>query len=208
MDALDRLSTGEKIAGLSAILLFVFMFFNWFGVEVSGVAGFSGSIGEDGNAWDWLDFIPIVLVITIIAALAMVGLRLADSVAEPIIPMSILVTVLGGLSVLLILYRIIDPPGGSETLGVEVDVTRKLGVFLGLIAAGGITFGGYRTMQEEGTTFGDTADRLGGGGPGPGGPGNSGPSGGPPPPPPPPPSQQPPPPPPPQQSPPPPPPSG
>jgi hypothetical protein len=207
MDALDRLSTGEKIVGVSAILLFVFMFFDWFGVEVSGVSGFSGSLPDaSGNAWDWLDFIPIVLVITVIAALAMVGLRLADSVAEPIVPMSILVTVLGGISVLLILYRIIDPPGGGETLGVEVDVTRKLGVFLGLIAAGLVTYGGYRTMQEEGTTFGDAADRLGGdGGPGPSGHGDSGQSGGAPPPPPPP-SQQPPPPPPSSQQPPPPPP--
>jgi hypothetical protein len=200
MDALDRLSTGEKIVGVSAILLFIFMFFDWFGVEVSGVSGFEGAIPDaSGNAWDWLDFIPIILVITVIAALVMVGLRLADSVAEPAIPMSILVTVLGGLSVLLILYRIIDPPGSSEALGgVEVDVTRKLGVFLGLIAAGLVTYGGYRTMQEEGTTFGDAADRLGGDGPGPGdrGSGGAGPSGGPPPPPPPSSGQQPPPPPP------------
>ena len=32
----DKLNTGEKIAGVSAILLFVFMFFDWFGVEISG----------------------------------------------------------------------------------------------------------------------------------------------------------------------------
>ncbi len=32
----DKLNTGEKIAGVSAILLFIFMFFDWFAVEVSG----------------------------------------------------------------------------------------------------------------------------------------------------------------------------
>ena len=37
----DKLNTGEKIAGVSAVLLFIFMFFDWFGVEVSGAAGFS-----------------------------------------------------------------------------------------------------------------------------------------------------------------------
>jgi hypothetical protein len=194
MDALDRLSTGEKIAGVSAILLFIFMFFDWFGVEVSGVAGFSGSVGEGGNAWDALDLIPIVLIIAIITTLAMTALRLTDSTFEPAIPMSIVVTVLGAISALLVLYRIIDPPSIGEFPGIEVDVTRKLGIFLSLLAAGGIAYGGYRTMQEEGATFGDAADRLGSGGGGPG-PGDSGPSGGPPPPPPPPPSQQPPPPP-------------
>ena len=46
------------------------MFFDWFGVEVSGVGGFSGSVpGGGGSAWDALDFIPIILVITIVAAL-------------------------------------------------------------------------------------------------------------------------------------------
>jgi len=93
------------------------------------------------------------------------------------------------LAVLLILYRIIDPPGSESVAGVSVDVTLKLGIFLGLISAAGIAYGGYSAMREEGTTFGDAADRLSNG------PGDSQPpAGGPPPPPS---SQQPPPPPPP-----------
>ncbi len=165
MDHLDKLGPGEKIAGGSAILLFIFMFFDWFGVEVSGVGGFSGSVpGGGGSAWDALDFIPIILVITIIAALVMIGLRLADSPYEPSVPMSTIVTALGVISVLLILFRIIDPPSFASFGGVSVDATLSVGIFLGLIAAGGIAFGGYSTMKEEGITFGDAADRLSGGG--------------------------------------------
>jgi hypothetical protein len=185
MEHLDKLSPGEKIAGGSAIALFIFMFINWFGAEVSGVSGFSGSVsGEAGNAWDTLDFIPIVLLVTVIAALVMAGLRLADSAYEPPVPMSTLVTVLGVISVLLILFRIVDPPTFASFGGVSVDATLSVGIFLGLIAAGGIAYGGYSTMREEGITFGDTADRLSSGGSTP---------------PPPPPSSQTPPPPPPQQ---------
>jgi hypothetical protein len=165
MDHLDKLSPGEKIAGGSAILLFVFMFFNWFGAEVSGVNGFSGTVsGAAGNAWDTLDFIPIVLLVTVIAALVMAGLRLADSAYEPPIPMSTLVTVLGVISVLLILFRIIDPPSFGSFGGVSVDGTLEIGIFLGLIASAGIAYGGYRGMQEEGSTFSGTADKLSGGG--------------------------------------------
>lgn len=161
MEHLDKLSPGEKIAGGSAILLFIFMFFEWFGVEVSGVGGFSGSVpGGGGNAWDALDFIPIVLLITIVAALVMAGLRLADSTFEPSVPMSTIVTALGVISVLLILFRIVFPPSFGDFGGVSVDATLSLGIFLGLIAAGGIAFGGYSTMKEEGITFGDAADRL------------------------------------------------
>ena len=165
MEHLDKLSPGEKIAGGSAIALFIFMFFNWFGAEVSGVSGFSGSVsGSAGNAWDTLDFIPIILLITIIAALVMVGLRLADSTYEPPVPMSTIVTVLGAISVLLVLFRIIVPPTFASFGGVSVDATLSIGIFLGLIAAGGIAYGGYSTMREEGITFGDTADRLSSGG--------------------------------------------
>ena len=165
MDHLDKLSPGEKIAGGSAILLFIFMFFDWFGVEVSGINGFSGSVpGSGGSAWDALEFIPIVLVITIVAALVMAGLRLADSPYEPSVPMSTVVTVLGVVSVLLILFRIIDPPSFGSYGGVSVDATLDIGIFLGLISAAGIAYGGYSTMKEEGITFGDAADRLSGGG--------------------------------------------
>jgi hypothetical protein len=199
MDA-DKLSTGEKVAAVSAILLFIFMFFTWFGVEVSGAGGFSGSVpGAGGSAWDALDFIPIILMITIIAALAVATLRLTDSTYEPPVSMNAVVAALGGFSVLLILFRIIDPPSFGSFGGVSVDGTLEIGIFLGLIAAAGIAYGGYMAMKEEGTSFGDTADRLSGGSSG-------GPSAGPPPPPPPPPPASPPPPPPPPSSPPPPPP--
>jgi hypothetical protein len=165
MEHLDKLSPGEKIAGGSAIALFIFMFFEWFGVEVSGVGGFSGSVpGGGGNAWDALDFIPIVLLITIVATLVLVGLRLTDSAYEPPVPMSTIVTVLGVISVVLIVFRIIFPPSFGDFGGVSVDATLSLGIFLGLIAAGGIAFGGYSTMKEEGITFGDAADRLSSGG--------------------------------------------
>jgi hypothetical protein len=162
---LDRLNLGEKIAGVSAILLFIFMFFDWFGVEVSGVGGFSGTIsGEGGNAWDTLDFIPIVLLIAIVAALVLAGIRLADSPVEPAVPLSAVVAVLGAISVLLVLYRIVFPPGFGSFGGVSVDATLSVGIFLGLLASAGIAYGGYTAMREDGITFGDVADGLSRGG--------------------------------------------
>ncbi len=196
----DRLSTGEKISAVSAVLLFIFMFFDWFGAKVEGVPGFSGSVEAGGSAWDALDVIPIFLMLAIVVALAVAVIRLTDADVEPPVSMNTIVAGLGGLAVLLILYRIVNPPGDGDALaGVGVDITLKLGIFLGLLAAAGIAYGGYSAMREEGATFGGEADRLSGGpGPGPG-PGQQPPAGGPPPPPPPPTQQQPPPPPPPAQ---------
>jgi hypothetical protein len=196
----DRLSTGEKLAAVSALLLFVFMFFDWFGVEVSGVPGFGGEVGgTGGSAWDALDVIPIFLMLAIVAAIGVAVIRLTDADLELPISLNAIVAALGGLAVLLILYRIVDQPGGGgDFSGVEVDVTLKVGIFLAFAAAVGIAYGGYRAMQEEGMSFGDVGDRLSSEGDRPGAGGTT--------PPPPPAGQQPPPPPPPSQSPPPPPP--
>jgi hypothetical protein len=157
----NKLNTGEKIAGVSAVLLFIVMFFTWFGVEVSDSNGFSGSVpGAGGSAWDALDFIPFILLIAIVVALVNVFLRLSDSDYEPPVSMNVAVAVLGGLSTLLILFRIIFPPSFGEFGGVSVDGTLEFGIFLGLITAAGIAYGGYRGMQEDGVSFSDTADQL------------------------------------------------
>ncbi len=147
---INRLSQGEKIAAGSAIALFIFMFFKWFGAggEVDTALG---SVGIDAsfNAWDSFDFIDLILLLTVVAAVGAAVVRATDTRVN--FPLSTVVTLLGALSTLLVLYRIIDPPGSLD---------RKIGVFLGLIAAALVTYGAYLAMQEEGTSFQDAADRL------------------------------------------------
>ncbi|HET9198095.1 MAG TPA: hypothetical protein VFN92_07575 [Solirubrobacterales bacterium] len=154
---MDRLSTGEKIAGGSAVLLFIFMFFDWFKVEVSSGNGLF-SISEGGNAWQAFSTIDIILLIVVLVAVGVAVLRLTDGVFEPSFSLNAVVAILGGIAVLLILYRIIDPPLDTDLPGV--DISRSLGIYLGLLAAAGITYGGYRAMQEEGTSFGELGDSF------------------------------------------------
>jgi hypothetical protein len=160
MDA-NRLGRGEMVAAVSALVLLIVMFlFNWFGYD-AGAGGFTASVGL--NAWESFGFIDIVLFITILVAIG--GALMAANAQSPTLPVAIssLVAGLGVLSVLLILFRIISPPDfgvGDFGLDDAVDISRKIGVFLGLIAAGGITYGGFLAMQEEGTSFRDQGDRL------------------------------------------------
>jgi hypothetical protein len=175
---ISRLRQGEQIAGISAILLFIFMFFDWFGVKVSG-AGVTVESAGGGNAWDALDIIPWILIIAIIAVLAMVVVRANNADVDTPVSLSVIATALAALATLLILYRIINPPDIDGSFGgVEVDVTRKFGLWISFIAAAAMTYGSWRTMEEEGTSFGEAADRLGGGGGGdvggPGAPGGGG----------------------------------
>jgi hypothetical protein len=155
-----RLSIGEKISAASAILLFVAMFLDWFGAKVAGVPGFSGSVeGGGASAWDALDVIPVFLMLAIVLALGVALVRLLDADLELSISLNAFVAAGGALAVLLILFRILFPPDFGLP-GVAVDTTLKLGVFLALVAAGGIAYGGWSAMREEGLTFDDAADRL------------------------------------------------
>jgi hypothetical protein len=167
----SRLGTGERLAGASGILLFIFMFFDWYGVK-----GVPGGV----SAWQAFSFIDIILLITAICAVGLALIAATQSEMGLPVAASTIVAGIGILAVVLVLIKLIDPPGsGSVTtvLGtVNVDVTRKIGVWLGLLASIGVAVGGYMAMQEEGTSFGAQTDRFRGPG--------EGPSAGPPPPPP------------------------
>src|SRR3981081_2630076 len=136
----SRLRQGEQIAGVSAILLFIFMFFDWFGVKATGggVSFSSGSAG--GSAGDTLDLIPIILLIAILAVLPMVAVRASDTEVNLPISLSVIATALAALGTLLVLYRVISPPSFGSFGGVSFDGTRKFGLFLGLIAAAAMTY--------------------------------------------------------------------
>ncbi len=157
-----RLRRGEGIAAISGLLLFVFMFLTWYGSEVSGQAGeirYEGA-GAGGSAWQTLEWIPLFLLLAIVVAIGAAALRAVGSGWKPAIAPGAAVAALGGLATLLIGFRILVPPSFGTLGGVEVDATLSLGVFLGLAAALGIAYGGYRAMGEEGSSFAKVADSL------------------------------------------------
>jgi hypothetical protein len=141
---------------VSAILLFVFMFFDWFGNKDSGALKLF-SVGH--SAWEALDYIPIVLMVAIVVALGVVVLRLSDTAYEPPVPANPVVAILGTVSALLILFRTVNPPNfGSfrEVFGpVTIEGTVQFPIFLALGAALGIAVGGYLATREEGSSFAD-----------------------------------------------------
>jgi hypothetical protein len=162
-----KLRLGELVAGVSALVLFIVMFLPWYGASVK--AG-TVTASADATAWQAYSLIDLILFVSIIAALGMVILAMTQRSAALPISASVVVTILGGLDVLLILFRMISKPGKGNcgSFCDAVSINLKYGLFLGLIAAGGIAAGAFMAMREEGTSFGDTAQRLqgatGGGG--------------------------------------------
>jgi hypothetical protein len=162
-----RLRQGERIAAISGVALILIMFiFDWFSVSV-------GPFVVSRNAWGSYGFTDIVMFITALAAIGIAYLSASRQQLNLPVAGSAIVAALGAISVILVLISLISPPdfGASSIGGVTVSKTREIGVFLGLIATAALTYGAYRAMQEEGTSFGAQADRLRG--PRGGGPGSS-----------------------------------
>lgn len=161
---LDRLCNGERVAAVSAILLYVLMSFDWFGVDGSNENSYGTGLlplfqsHSEKSAWEALDFISIILLIAIVAALAVAVLHSMDAIDGPPVPVNSVVAILGFLSVLLILFRIVVPPGfDSEAIPlggghevIEFEGTAQWPMFLALLAAAGIAAGGWLARREEG----------------------------------------------------------
>jgi hypothetical protein len=145
----SKLRTGELIAGVCGVLLLIVMFFSWYGI--GGAAGSilgAANIDTTVNAWKAFDFIDLVLFVTALVAIGAAVLAASGrSVALPVAA-SVIVTVLGIIVTLLVLYRIINQPGPNDV----VDV--KFGAYLGFLLCLGIAGGGFLAMADEGATPG------------------------------------------------------
>ena len=161
----NRLRRGDWITGGGAVAFFVFLFFfNWYGGSYKGtvpVAGGSFGASVSSTGWDTFTNSRWIWLLTIVVAIGAVLLVAAQRKLELPVRLSVLVAGLGALSTLLILYRIVHhPSGGASFAGASFSYGIKIGIWLGLIAAGALTYGGYLTMSEEGASLSDIGHPL------------------------------------------------
>ncbi len=141
---INKLSRGEQIIGVSGIVLFIFSFFKWYGVDIGGgkvggvdIPGFSAS----ANGWDTtLGLFAAIIALIMVAQIAATkfgGVKMPDlgSITWGQVHLG-----LGGLALLCMVIRLIDAGDG---------VGRKFGLFVSFVAAIGLAAGGYLKFQEE-----------------------------------------------------------
>lgn len=166
----SRLRFGEMIAAVSGAVLLLVMFLSWYKYDLklgNGVAdqfakSALSSVDTTATAWQAFGFVDIVMFLAALVAIGLAVLTMTQrSVALPVAA-SVIVTAIGGFALLLVIIRFIDPPGGN--LPDQVEIKRQFGLFLGLLATAGIAGGGFLSMREEGTSFGDAAAAVQGGG--------------------------------------------
>jgi hypothetical protein len=156
----SRLRPGEIVAAVGAILLFVFMFFfKWYGVglprqQLEAAEAFG--LETSWTGWEGHTVLRWLMLLTIIAALALAFLTATQRTVALPVTMAVIVTALAALLTVLLAYRVIvnEPHGPNELIDVEI------GAWLGLLSSALITYGGYLSMRDEGTSLSDAKQQA------------------------------------------------
>jgi uncharacterized membrane protein YhaH (DUF805 family) len=166
---INRLNTGEKVIGVSGVLLLIFSFFPWLGFSYRG---FSSS----DSAWSFT-----LCLIAVIIGVLMAGLVIAKAMGRDLPELGTVkwAHVLLGAAIVVFVFILIKLIVGPSTHGVDVpglSKDRKIGIFLGLISSIGLMAGAYLNAKETGDLPGAIGPARGGSAPPPPS-GPSGPSG-------------------------------
>lgn len=144
---ISRLRPGEIISGAGGVLLLVVLFaVPWYAVKSPD----GGSTTVTG--WDALTTLRWLLLVTIVAALALAYFQATRPAPAIPVALSVIVTALGFLSAVALIYRVLINVPGSDSV-----VDARVGAYLGLATALAILYGGYRSMRQEGISPTDAA---------------------------------------------------
>jgi FtsH-binding integral membrane protein len=148
----SRLRWPEWVVGAGGVgLLASMLLLPWFQLsEASGPPGPAQLITYSVDGWNGLSHARWLLLVTILAAFALVLFQ--ARLRAPAIPVTLswVVAVLGGLSVLWLIYRVIISPAGG----------REIGGWIGLISAGAIAYGGFASLRLEGIARADAPQEI------------------------------------------------
>jgi hypothetical protein len=130
------------------------MFLPWFGLdEAVDLPGGPGTIVTQGrglNAWEAFRYVDVILLVAALLGMALLVLRAAHVMPRWRVPFPLIVTAVGALATVLIVYRLIDPPAIEGPLsGGSAEVGRRIGIYFGLLATAGITWGANGSLGAQ-----------------------------------------------------------
>jgi hypothetical protein len=139
----SRLRRGEWLAGASAVLLAIFLVGGkWYGG--------AGRTGGSLTGWQALTDLRWLLLVTIVAAVGLVFTQATRRAPALPVTMSLVVMLLGIVTVVALIIRVlIDPPPNEQA-----------GAYLGLLSAIGIMVGGYLSLRQEGVARRDAPANI------------------------------------------------
>lgn len=143
----SRLRSGEYVVGVSGVVLAVALFaLPWYGLKprfapTAAALGVSTTV----TGWNGLTQVRWLVLVTVLVAFALLFLQVTRRAPAIPVSLSVIVTVLGILTALALVYRVLlNRPGSDAVVGL------KAGSVVGLVSALGLTYGGYLSIRREG----------------------------------------------------------
>jgi hypothetical protein len=152
-----RLRTGEWIVGAGSLALLVATFaLPWYGLKPR-LAPAAASLGLSTSAtgWNALTHVRWLVLICALAGLALVFFQATRRAPALPVSLSVIVSVLGVLTLIALIYRVlINTPGPGEL------IDRRAGAYIGLFSVLALSYGGYRSMRQEGIAERDGPQQI------------------------------------------------
>lgn len=150
---MNRPRPADVLAGIGGLVLLGSLWLKWYGFDAGPLIETTGAAGTrdlqrlvpDLTAWQAFSVTDILLAL--FAALAIgvpVSSVLARTTAKPV-AFTVLASVGGALAVLLVLFRLIDPPGSNDLVAL------KTGAWIGLAGAILTFLGSWLAMADDST---------------------------------------------------------
>jgi hypothetical protein len=138
-----RLGTAGKVAGAAALLLVLDLLLPWYDVNASlKGSNLGAAVTHSGPG----AITTVLILLFALGAVALLTLRASGRVRRPPVALIIPVVILTALLVLLMLFRVLNPPGANTF------VVRQAGIYLGLLLALVSFIAAFAEMRNEGLT--------------------------------------------------------
>jgi hypothetical protein len=143
VSAWGQMSRDQRLAALAALALLVTMFLPWYGLQ--SLDRKTGAIySHDISAFGDVSFVEAAVFLVAAGVIAMLLARVEGRDFQLPGGDGTIVTVAGGWAALLIFYRVFSRPSGD---GYPVGI--EWGFFLAFVAAGSLTYAGWRMRHSE-----------------------------------------------------------
>jgi hypothetical protein len=142
---INKLSTGDKVVGIGAIVYLISMFLPWYGFSE---AGFS----VDNSGWSYFlgGIIPLILILAVAAVIAIKRFSPSTNLPTLPVPWSQAMLIASAAAAVIVILRLAitsDDIGGFSNIGIDLD--RKYGLFVAVLAAIAVAVGAFMKYQTK-----------------------------------------------------------
>ena len=143
---LSKLTTGDKMILGGGLAYLIFMFFPWYGADYSL---FGTSYTYDSNGWDFFlgGILPLILI-AVMCSHVLVSAFSDTELPDPPVPWAQVHLGTGIVAAVIVVLRLLIASDDVSGVDVGVNLDRKFGLFLAVIAAIVVAVGGVKKSQE------------------------------------------------------------